>query len=52
LPLKLVDLLLAEWNGDIGGRQPASTALHMCADAGQGLKPQAAQPADLRVIQR
>src|SRR6202044_416471 len=52
LPLKLVDLLLVEGDGDIGGRQPASTALHVCANAGQGLNPQPAQPADPGVIQR
>ena len=48
LPLQLVDLLLAQpGRRDVGRRQPAPTAAHMRAHAGQGLKPQPAQPADL-----
>ena len=53
MPLELVDLLLAKRDRrDIGGRQPAPTATHVRAYAGQGFKPQPAQPADLRVIKR
>ena len=53
LPLQLVDLLLAKTRRrEIRRRQPAPTAAHMRADAGQGLKPQLGQPTDLRVIQR
>ena len=51
LPLQLVDLLLAQpGRRDIRRGQPAPTVAHMRADPGQGLKPQPAQPADLRVI--
>ena len=47
--VKLVDLLLAQpGRRDIRRGQPAPTASHMRADAGQGVKPQPAQPADLR----
>ena len=51
--LQLVDLLLAQ-PGRINIRrgQPAPTTAHMRADTGQGLKPQPAQPTDLRAIQR
>ena len=53
LLLQLVDLLLAQpGRRDIGRRQPAPTAPHMRADTGQRLKPQPAQPVDLRVIKR
>ena len=53
LPRQLIDLLLAQpGGGDIRGCQPAPTAPDMRADAGQGVKPQPAQPADLRVVQR
>ena len=50
---QLVDLLLAQpGRGDIGGGQPAPAAAHMRADAGQGLEPQPAQPADLLLLHR
>ena len=53
LLLQLVDLLLAQpGRHDIRRRQPAPTGAHVRADPGQGLKPQPAQPADLRVIER
>ena len=49
LPVQLVDLLLAQPSGrDIRRGQPAPTAAHVRADTGQGVKPQPAQPADLR----
>ena len=52
LLLQLVDLLLAQpGGGDIRRGQPAAAVSDMGADAGQGVKPQLAQPADLRVIQ-
>ena len=51
LPAQLVDLLLAQpGRGDIRRGQAAATAAHMRADAGQGLKPQPAQPAHLLLL--
>ncbi|VBA40348.1 hypothetical protein LAUMK13_03010 [Mycobacterium innocens] len=51
--LQLVDLWLAEpGRGDIRRRQPTPTGAHVRADAGQGLKPQPANPDDRRVIER
>ena len=53
LLLQLVNLGLAEPGGrDIGRCQSAPTSAHMRAYAGQGVKPQPAQPIDLRAIQR
>ncbi|GAA4294961.1 hypothetical protein GCM10023161_45050 [Mycobacterium paraffinicum] len=50
--LQLVDLGLAEPGGDdIGGCEPAAAALDMRADAGQGVEPQPAEPADLAVVE-
>jgi hypothetical protein len=51
LSAELVDLLLAQaGRRDIRRRQPAPTAPDMRADADQGVKPQPAQPADLRAV--
>ena len=51
LLLQLVDLLLGQpgWR-DIRGVNPPPPCAHVRADAGEGVKPQPAQPADLRVI--
>ena len=52
LPAELVDLRLAQPSRrEIRRGQPAPTAAHMRADAGQGLKPQPGKPGDLRMIQ-
>ena len=53
LPLQLVDVLLGQpGRGDVRRRQAAPTGSDMRADAGQGVKPQLAQPADLLAVQR
>ena len=52
LLLQLVDLVLGQpGRGDVGGGQAAAAASDVGADAGQGVKPQLAEPADLRLIQ-
>ena len=51
--VQLVDLLLVQpRRGDIRRSQPAPTAPHMRANAGQRLKPQAAQPVHLLLLNR
>ena len=52
LLLQFVDLVLGEiGRGDVGGGHSAAAVLDMGADAGQGVKPQLAEPTDLGVIQ-